>query len=174
MSELQNENLNMYFSESYDKYSDAIFRYCLYQTSNREKALDLTQDTFIKTWEYLSNNNSKKIENLRAFLYKVAINLIIDYRRKKKADSLDQMTEAGFDVRSEIDEASVQENAFDGKIALKALKNLDEKYKDVLTLRFVEDMDIKEIAKILEESENNISVRIHRGLEKLKNVLKEN
>lgn len=172
MKEEVNQNLNTNFSKSYEEYSDAIFRYCLYQTSDREKALDLTQDTFIKTWEYLSQGN--KVDNLRAFLYKVAGNLIIDYRRKKKSDSLDQMTEGGFDVKDTTDEMERTENVFEKDLALKVIDQLEEKYKDVLILRFVEDMSIKEIAKVMHQNENNISVRIHRGLQKLKEALDKN
>ncbi|MFH1608402.1 MAG: RNA polymerase sigma factor [Patescibacteria group bacterium] len=171
MVEQANQNLNTYFTESYKQFSDAIFRYCLYQTSNREKALDLTQDTFIKTWEYISGG--KKVDNLKAFLYKVAGNLIIDYRRKKKADSLDQMKEYGFDVKSEINEMERSENVFEKDLAMQIINELDDKYKKVLLLKFAEDLSIKEIAKILKKSENNISVRIHRGIQKLKEILEK-
>ncbi|MCX6755038.1 MAG: RNA polymerase sigma factor [Candidatus Nomurabacteria bacterium] len=170
--EAKNENLKESFSKAYDNFSDAIFRYCLYQTSNKEKALDLTADTFTKTWEYISSG--KELDNIRAFLYRVANNLIIDDRRKKKSDSLDAMTEFGFDVKDENDENKGHENAFEGKIAMEAVAQLDEKYRDVLMLKYVDDMSIKEIAKILDETENNISVRMHRALEKLKNILGEN
>lgn len=172
MVEVKSQNLNKEFNESYEQFSDAIFRYCLYKTFNRQKALDLTQDTFIKTWEHLSKG--KKVENLKAFLYKVAGNLVIDNRRKKKTESLDKMTERGFDVKNDRDEISAIENIFENKLALEAIEKLDEKYRDVIILRFVEDMEIKEIAKTIKESENNISVRIHRGLEKLKTILEEN
>ena len=169
MTEVANQNLNTHFNQSYEEFSDAIFRYCLYQTSNREKALDLTQDTFIKTWEYLSNG--KKVDNLRAFLYKVAGNLVIDYRRKKKAESLDSMTEAGFDVKDEINEMAQKENVYEKDFALKVIEQLDEKYKEVLLLKFTEDMSIQEIAKIMNQSINNISVRLHRGIAQLKEIM---
>ncbi|MCX6757274.1 MAG: sigma-70 family RNA polymerase sigma factor [Candidatus Nomurabacteria bacterium] len=170
--EVKNDNLKEVFSKAYDDFGDAIFRYCKFQTSNHELALDLTADTFTKTWEYLSSG--KEVDNLRAFLYRVANNLIIDYRRKKKSDSLDAITEAGFDIKDENDEKIMHENAFEGKMAMEAVQKLDENYRDVLIMRFVEDMSVKEISKILNEKENNISVRIHRALEKLKNLLSEN
>ncbi len=171
MVDVNNQNLREDFAKAYEDFGDAIFRYCLYQTSNREKALDLTAECFTKTWEYLSKGEAKEVENLRAFLYRVANNLIIDDRRKKKSLSLDAITESGFDILSEQDEAESHENAFDGKMALDAVKNLDEKYRDVLMLRYVDDMTVSEIAKIVGESENNVSVRIHRGLEKLKSSI---
>lgn len=166
--EAKNQNLKESFSKAYDDFSDAIFRYCHYQTSNRELALDLTSDTFTKTWEYLSKG--KEVDNLRAFLYRVANNLIIDYRRKKKESSLDFLTEQGFDIETE-NENELHENAFEGKLAMEAVHKLDESYRDVLLMRYVDDFSIKEIAKILNEKENNISVRIHRAMEKLKSIL---
>ncbi len=169
MTEEQGENLNEYFARNYKDFSDAIFRYCYFQTSKREKALDLTQDTFIRTWEYLSSG--KKVENLRAFLYKVARNLIIDDRRKKKSESLDELKELGFDLTSEKNEVGIKETEFEQKIALETINQLDEKYREVIVLRYVEDISVKDIAEILKEPENNVSVKIHRGLEKLKILL---
>ncbi len=157
------------FLESYDAHSDAIFRYCFFQTSNREVALDLSQDTFIKVWEYLAGG--KQVDNIRAFLYTVARNLIIDYRRKKKSVSLDKMMDEGFDVSHS--EQEHLENRIDGSNLVERLEDLEEKYRDVLTMRYIDDLSIKEIAEITGESENNISVRIHRGLEKAKNIFGE-
>lgn len=166
-----NQNLEASFAQYYDQYSDAIFRYCLYQTSNREKALDLTQDTFIKTWEYLSSGS--KVENIKAFLYKVANNLIIDYRRKKKSESLDQMMEKGLDIGNGINDVEQAENIYEKNTILQAMNQLEEKYRNVLTLRFIENLSVKEIAKVLKKTENNISVRIHRGIQKLKEILEK-
>ena len=156
------------FLETYDIYADAIFRYCYIQTSDRELAKDLTQESFAKFWQYMQGG--KEILQPRPFLYKIAANLVIDYRRKKKTVSLEKMMEQGFDY-GEGDEAKSKEIKFEGEKAIQAIKNLDEKYRDVLTLRYVDEMSIKEIAGIVGESENNVSVRIHRGLEKLRELV---
>ncbi len=166
---LDSEKIKKEFIESYDKYSDAIFRYCLGQTSDREKALDLAQETFTRAWQYLAGG--KQIEQMRPFLYKTATNAIIDDRRKKKTVSLDAMMEEGFDAASGENEQEQKEITFDSEQAIKLLQNLDEKYKDVLMLRYVDEMSIKEISEITNESENNISVRIHRGLDKLEKLI---
>src|SRR3989338_4735544 len=86
------------FLQAYEAYNDAIFRYCYFRVYDRERARELSQETFMKAWEYLSRTG-KKIENLRAFLYKIATNLIIDNSRQKgkKTVSLDQLHEEGFD-----------------------------------------------------------------------------
>lgn len=173
MTEVKKDNLRDLFEKTYEELSDAIFRFCYFQTSNREKALDLTHDTFLKTWEYMSSEKGEEVANVKAFLYKVARNLIIDGRRKKKSDSLDSLMENGFELTSDESEIIVKENEFEAKMAVEAVKDLDEKYRDVIIMRFVEDMTVKDIANVLDENENTVSVRIHRGIEKLKKILEE-
>lgn len=158
------------FLKAHDEYADAIFRYCYFQTSDRQTALDLAQDTFIKLWEYMAGG--KKIEYLKAFIYRIARNSVIDFRRKKKSFSLDKMIEEGFDPSAEKNINEAKETIFEGEEAVRTIRELDAKYRDVLMLRYVDDLSIKEISEIVGESENNISVRIHRALEKLKNILK--
>src|SRR3989344_8270173 len=82
------------FLEAFDKYSDDIFRYCYYRVFDRDKAKDVVQDAYCRTWKYVKDG--KTIENMRAFLYRTAKNIIIDDSRKKKSFSLDQMIEKGF------------------------------------------------------------------------------
>lgn len=171
-----NNKTEKVFMESYEEFSDAIFRYALFQTSNKETALDITQDTFIKTWQYLQKG--AEVENIRAFLYRVAKNLIIDHRRKKKSSSLDQILEAGVDFTEEENVLEEKEKDFekaqDKQRVLKAVEKIDEKYKEILLMRYIEEMSIKEIGDILDKSQNHVSVMIHRGVEKLKKLLKEN
>ena len=158
------------FMHAYDTYNDAIFRYCFFETSNREVALDLTQETFTKVWQYLESG--KEVEHMKAFLYRVAGNLVIDYRRKKKSGSLDQMMdEQDFDVGEDGREKLM--NEFDGKKLMELLNDVGDTYRDVIIMRFVDDLSIKEIAEVTGESENNISVRIHRGTEKLRFLYKQ-
>ncbi len=165
------EKIEQEFLAGYELYSDDIFRYCYFQTSNREVALDISQDTFTKTWQYIAEG--KEIENLRAFLYRVAKNAIIDWRRKKKSSSLDALLEEGFDYGEDYDEMEQKENSFEADVAKEALFDLKDSYKEVLTMRYIDGLSVKEIAEKLDSTENNISVRIHRGLQKLNEVLKE-
>ncbi len=156
------------FLKAYDLCSDGLFKYALYKTSSREQALDLTQDAFTKVWEYCAKG--KEVKNLKAFLYRTLNNLIIDYYRKRKSESLDAMMEdgydRGYDQREEINQKLMGESLWEH------VDSLEEKYKEVITLRYMSDLTIKEISEILSESENNISVKIHRGLEKIKEKVK--
>ena len=157
------------FTDAYEKYSEAIFRHCYYRVFDREKAKDFVQEVFCRTWKYIIEGN--EIENIRAFLYRIANNIIIDESRKKKSVSLDQIMEKGFYPK--IDSRQRDEDYFTAKEVVKVIKSIDEKYRDVITMKYIDDFSTKEIASITGETENNVYVRIHRGLEKLKEILKK-
>lgn len=171
MADRKRQNLNRLFTEQYEKYSDAIFRYAYFQTSSRDKAFDFTQEAYLKTWEYLLEGH--RVENLRAFIYKVTRNLIIDERRKKKAESLDQMQEAGFDISTGTDEHEARENAFDAGRVLEVINGLELKHREIIMLRLVEGFGVQEIAVITGDSPNNVSVKVHRASERLRKLLEE-
>lgn len=155
------------FLRAYDQYADAIFRHCYYRVYDREKAKELSQECFMKTWEYLASG--KKVDNLRAFLYRVANNLVIDSSRKKKETSLDAMMDEGFEPAEPGPERTTIAAEAGQMIAL--LDKLDEKYRDVVRMRYLDDLSPKEIAHALGESENVVSVRIHRGIKQLREYL---
>jgi RNA polymerase sigma-70 factor (ECF subfamily) len=159
------------FMESYDEFSDAIFRYALFQTSNREIALDITQDTFTKTWQYLQKG--EVVDNIKAFLYRVAKNLIIDYRRKKKSYSLDEIMDTGVDFQTDDNIEEEKQKEFETEKVLRTMDKIDEKYREILAMRYVEEMSIKEISDTTGMSQNHVSVMIHRGIDKLKKLLKD-
>jgi len=156
------------FLEAYEHYADAIFRHCYFRLyGNHKRALDLMQETFTKTWEYRARGN--EIENIRAFLYRTATNLIIDESRKKKSLSLDALSEEGFDpphpdTRQATREAEASE-------LRTVLSRLDEDCSAVLIMGYVDDLSVKEIARTLGTSENATSVRIHRGIKKIRELL---
>ena len=160
-------DLQSFFLKAYDEYADAVFRHCAFRVFDREQAADITQETFIKTWEFL--RSGKKVENRKAFLFRVANNLIIDWYRKKKSISLEQAIENGFDPG--FDERTRVQSGIDLKFALSYLAKLEEPYRTALHMRYVEDLSPKQISFILDESETAVSVRIHRGLKSLQNLL---
>ena len=97
-------DINHTFESIYESESDAIFRFCVVRVSNREQALDITQETFLRLWQSMLQN--KEILNNRAFLFTVAHRLVIDWYRKKKSFSLDSMMyegkEESFDPSDEM------------------------------------------------------------------------
>lgn len=162
---------HLIIEKAYSEHADSIFRFCLTQTRNRDIAKDIVQDVFIKTWEYVLQGNS--VDNIRAFLFRVARNAIIDAGRKKKSYSLDILLEEGFEPADSENELASHQNRLDFERALLLIDDLDDIYKEPILFRYVEDMSIKDIAKILSEKENTISVRIHRGLDILQKKIQE-
>ena len=160
-------NLEDKFIKAYNEFSDAIFRHCCFRVYNRDSAKDITQETFTKTWQYLVDGG--EIENIKAFLYKTANNLIIDLFRKKKAVSLETMQETGFEPS--YDDSNSINNSIEVKRLLKIMDRLDSTYRDIIIMRYIDDLSPKQIAEIAQESENNISVKIHRGIKKLKELI---
>lgn len=155
------------FIELYDTHADAIFRFCYFKTGNREIAKDLTQDIFIKVLNYLAK---KEVQNAKSFIYTIAKNTVIDYWRKSKSVSENQLPEGFLESVAEKDNT---ESDIDYSIFLSLLDKLSESDREVILLRFVEDMSSKDMAESLGERENTILVRISRAKEKLRGLLKE-
>lgn len=157
-----------YFLEIHSGLYEPVFRHCYIRVTDREKAKDLAQETFIRVWKFIQNGG--QIDNVRAFTYKIANNLIIDEYRKHKTESLDELEEKGFEIAGEDDE-SVKKPAETAN-ALRVISRIDSKYRDVLIMRYVDDLTIGEIARIVGETENTVSVRIHRGMNMIKEMIK--
>lgn len=159
------------FLQAYDDYSDAIFRHIALRLGDREQGRELMQETFLKAWEYVAKG--KKVENLRAFLYRVANNLLIDLVRRKKIrkeESLEDLREQkGFDPPAEEDNSAAVH--IDSEPVLKLLHAMEEPLRTVIVLRYIDGLLPSEIAELLNVSPNVVSVRIHRGMEKLRSLI---
>lgn len=160
-------DLEQEFLKTYEREADAIYRYCYFRLYDKEKGTDFMQEAFTKAWQYISEGND--VKNIRALVYKIANNLIIDYVRKKKEASLEVMQENGFEPGERMNEMT--DNYLDAKNAVKKLQELEKEFRDVVYMRYVENLTPREIAEILGESVNVVSVRIHRGIKKLKKLL---
>lgn len=125
---------------------------------------DLVQDTFVKTWAYLVKGG--KIELMKAFLYHILNNLIIDEYRKRKTTSLDSLLEKGFEPSAgDVDRPF---SALDGKTAVLLIQRLPVAYQKVMRMRFVQDLSLQEMSLITGQSKNTMAVQVHRGIAKLK------
>ncbi len=155
------------FLKAYDSYADAIYRYCYFRVFSRGRAEELMQEAFMKAWQYISDGN--EVENMRAFLYKVATNLIIDDSRKKKEESLDIMMEISDAAEPSYDGSKeIEASAMLREVIALMDRELDEEESRLLKLRYIEDLDPKEIAEILGITANNTSVKLNRAVAKLK------
>lgn len=163
---MKDESLEMELLAAYDAHADAIFRHCYFKTSEREVALDMTQDVFLKTWTYMQK---QPVLNMRAFLYRIADNLAIDWYRRRKAESLDALMDEGFEPA--VEENRIEEQA-EVALALAKLRELDDGDQKLITLRFVEGLSPREIGEILGQHENTISVRLHRAMKRFRALFK--
>ena len=162
------------FLAAFEEYSDALFRHASLRVSDRERAVDLVHDTYTKVWGYVRNGH--EVEQFRPFLYKVLNNLIIDEYRKRKEASLDAILEQeGVDEGSfddlTGDDVEALAATLDGKKAFAVLEELPDVYKEVVVLRFVDELGPKEIGALIEESENVVSDRLHRALKLLRQAI---
>jgi len=151
----------------YGNHADEIFRFALYKLSDREKAKDVVQDTFVKIWGHISTN-SEILQNPRAFLFKIAKNLVIDSYRKVKPMSIDALEEIlHFDISDNHQAKDEMHDAVDMSIVLDALNVLDAEDRDIVIMRYMDGLSVKEIADITGQRENTVSVKIHRALKEM-------
>ncbi|KKW35839.1 MAG: hypothetical protein UY81_C0036G0002 [Candidatus Giovannonibacteria bacterium GW2011_GWA2_53_7] len=159
--------LEAQFLRAYDELADPIFRYCYFRLFDRERARELMQETFLRTWQRLTLG--EEIKELRAYLYRTAYHLIVDEAMKKKALSLDALQDAGF--QPSADEGKTHEHRIELALIERYIDRLEPEERDLILLRYVNGLPPKEVAKILGVTPNVASVRIHRALKKLKALL---
>jgi RNA polymerase sigma-70 factor (ECF subfamily) len=154
----------------YDQYLDQIYNYVFYRVGNTQDAEDLTEMVFLKAFEYLSRSKSgKKLENARAWIFRIAHNLVVDhYRTKKSYTSIDD----DFLIHSsdpQPETAFQQKEEFQGMI--KALKSLDPTFQQVLICRFIDGLSHRETARIMNIKENHVRILQFRALKKVRALL---
>jgi RNA polymerase sigma-70 factor (ECF subfamily) len=168
MKTQHNITLQALLEVAHKEYRKRLQTYAFFKVNDQTISEDLVQDTFLKTWIYLLRGG--KIEMMKAFLYHVLNNLIIDEYRKPKLTSLDSLLEKGFDLASNESERIF--NVSDGKSALHMILQLPQKYRKIMKMRYIKNFTLKEMSLITGETKNNVAVQTHRGLEKLKVLYK--
>ena len=157
------------FKDAYDMYKNILGAHAYYKINDKMVSEDLVQETYLKTWTYLLKGG--KIEKMKAFLYHVLNNLIVDQYRKRKETSLDFLLEKGFEP--DFDENQSAADILDGQNAFTLIEKLPEPYRDVMKMKYVQDLTLEEMALITGKSRNTLAVRLHRGSEKLKQLYKK-
>lgn len=164
-------NSQKQFSDIYDQYIDKIYRFVFVKVNSQEMAEDLTSEAFLRCWEVFKDENNE-IENLNAFLYSIARNLVTDHYREKgrtQVVSADYVPVA--DPSNDLEEKTLINS--DLETVKAAMINLKEDYQNVLVLHYLNDLSVPEIAKTLKKSESAVRVMLHRALKVLKNELGE-
>ena len=151
-------NKEIDFDEIYKVYATKIYAYVYNMIRKREIAEDIVQDTFVKALKY----GMVRIRNMKAFLFRVAHNLAIDYIRKNIHRDDGNMTMEN-DKR-----VSTTDNILDKVAIQRAIDSLPPKYKDIFILKEVNGFDYQEISDILRIPIGTVKSRLHRAIERLK------
>jgi len=153
------------FGRLYDASVDRIYRYIFFRVTDADLAEDLTAAVFLKAWEGLARYRPDG--PFLAWLYTIARNTVIDhYRTRRKSVSLDQAVirqDPGFDAKVDLqDEVDTLKRSMLG---------LTDEQREVLTLRFIADMETAEIAERMKKSEGAIRALQMRALQALAKVM---
>jgi RNA polymerase sigma-70 factor (ECF subfamily) len=163
------------FGEIYDLFSHRIYRFIYFKVQSAEQAEDLTSETFLKAWQYLKEK--REVPNLQALLYTVARNVVIDHYRRTAHEQGDVTLDDAMAVESpEI--ASDQlirdtENNFDTARVLDKLRGLKDEYREVITMKYLDELDTSEIAAALGKTPANVRVLLHRATKALTAVVED-
>lgn len=161
--ERENEQ-RLVLTAAHNAFAKGLNVHAFYKLHDHALGEDMVQDTFLKTWRYLVKEG--KIDVMRAFLYHILNNLIVDEYRKRKPTSLDILVERGFEPS--VDPSNRLINMLDGKAALLLIQHLPATHQKVMRMRYMQSLTLEEISLLTGKSKNTIAVQLHRGLAKLK------
>ncbi len=155
------------FAKIYDCFVSEIYRYILFKINDVNDAQDLTAETFKRAWSYIARYKSN---NFRAYLYAIARNLCFDfYKQNKNQTSLELIKEVKDETESLEQKVIVQEIKTELKSAITKLPN---KYREIIILRFMNELSIKETSIITGMSSAAVRTTQTRAIGKLKILLK--
>jgi RNA polymerase sigma-70 factor (ECF subfamily) len=156
------------FDELMIRYERQIYRVCYRFVENREDAMDLAQEVFIKAFEHLGT--FRRESSLKTWLYRIAVNHCINHVKKHSQDFV-EVTEtigsAGASVQAQLEDRE-QRDQF-----RRLVKQLPPKQKAILELRINEQLSYEEIAKISGRSVSTIKASVFFALEKLRKLVKD-
>lgn len=161
------------FLAAYDLYAPKVYRHALIRLSSHEQAEDTVSFAFMKAWEEL-RDPAFRVNNFKAFLFRIANNHIIDHWRGKGR------IPASLDLMEDHEHPSVEERvtheldaAFAHGEALQALACLPEEARRLVQWRFIDELSIKEIVHLSGKNAAAVYVAIHRALRRLERIFKE-
>ncbi len=160
------------FASLYDLYVAKIYRFIFFKVSKKEEAEDLTSDVFLKTWQYLAEKTDREVKSFSGLVYQVARNVLVDWYRAR-ANRAETSLEG-------VPEIAVPEKAFtdfdthyDAAKVLKVVRQLKQEYQEIILLRYIEELSVKEISYIVKKSPVGVRVTLHRALNLLKKALSQ-
>lgn len=177
IQKFQNEDIAA-FNEIVLRYKDRLINFLFRYTGNKESAEDIAQDTFIKL--YKNKHMYIEIAKFSTWFYTVAINETNTYLRKSKktqtisVDSFNDHDKPVFEFQSDdatpFDKMNINDEAY---YIQKAIKTLDDKHREIIILRDIQNLEYDEISKILDIPLGTVRSRINRARESLQIILQK-
>lgn len=160
------------FQELVKIFQEDIYRLVYYRTYSRMDAEDITQEVFVQAFQKLKNLNDT--QKFRAWLYTIAVNRCNDFLRKRKYLSLlriktareQELMETGVERGNSYDEALAREKFWQKVRSL--LDRLSAMEREVFTLRFMDHLNLGEIATVLGKNESTVKTHLYRALDKIR------
>jgi RNA polymerase sigma-70 factor (ECF subfamily) len=163
------------FGLIYDTFVKQIYRFVYFKVQSAEQAEDLTSEAFLKAWQYLKGK--REVPHLKALLYSVARTVVIDHYRRTACERGDVPMDD--ERESELtDEASAKllkdvENRLDATRVIEKLRLLKDEYRDVVVMRYLDEMGVGEIAEALGKPAATVRVMLHRAIKTLTEAIKQ-
>ena len=160
------------FGLLYSEYYVPIYRYIYLRTKNPEQTEDLTQDVFLKIYKTIGSIDPT-VSSPIGYFYTIARNTLIDYWRKKSTATVsdDELISQVADASpGALDAASLKEQS---SLLYECLEELTEEQREVITLRFIQELSTAEIAAQLGKKETAIRQMQVRGLRTLSKIFKQ-
>ena len=154
------------FGELYTNHVTKIYRYVYYNVHDKGHAEDITQEVFLKAWKAIGSCKGKE-KTFSSWLYRIAHNLIVDKLRKSQKQS-SREAELTEDIRDTSDRMEI---SLEQRDLLKVIDVLSPNQKQVIVMKFIEEMDNREIAETMGKSTGAIRILQMRALETLRNTL---
>jgi RNA polymerase sigma-70 factor, ECF subfamily len=156
------------FAQLYDRHVVRIYRHIYYMVNDSNTAEDLTAQTFLKAWEAIDRYKEKGAPFV-AWLLRISHNLTVSFLRSKRDHS--ELDETFLDHKSGNSPEEALEQSVDEKSMREAVLKLRDEQRQVIMLRFVEEMDYREVADIIGKSVPAVRVIQHRALGNLRKLM---
>lgn len=163
-----------YFSILVERYKDRIYTMAYNYTNSTSEAEDLAQEVFVKIYKKLSYFNARS--KFSTWVYKVCMNVCVDWHRKNKKWKMIQLKQKTEDLFEDLDAKSLQVediviNNENREVFNRILMNLKEQYKFAIILYYCQGVSIAQISEILGMPEKTVYTRIRRGRKQLSDLM---
>lgn len=159
------------FGKIYDMFIDQIYRYIFYRVGATDSE-DLTELVFLKAWEKIHQYHAAK-GSFRSWLFRIAHNSVVDFYREVGNSRNEALNEMAVDASQNGNATLRAHRSLNQKTLYRAMRELSDRYRQILILKYVNDCDNDEISIILNKSQAAVRILQFRALRSLKQILEK-